>query len=477
MLLRPRAALATVLALHCALSPVDVLAQQVLAGAASRAGTGTASAAAASVGASAAGRGALFALEMAPSSLFPSVTTTPGAVRPAATLAAVAVPASTLEDAGLEGTSRAPDAQTPDPITAVVVAPETLAESAGAVAQDKEWAGSFFDRSKPHSTRAERLLSRGEQTIAFMPPVLQAPITGAVSSRLGKRFLPTALVARWGKVPAASAPKPAFDEDGYGGPNHAPLNLRGRIGLGVRYGVMITGAAFVIEYAVGLLTSLPLEWLGSGALESVGRVELLISMGPRLLAETLKDHPFWFLAVSLPAKIFKEELTYRGVQFLGYFAFVMAARWGLTRFSALANAVPDIGYVRSTLQWLAAKLTMTPYVVAAWLVALNFAGAHTLHWGDNPAVFFTQFIASLILTRAAYRTHSLIAPFTAHLVFSLLTMAAIMLALHAAPGAAAAYQLALGVGSVSYLAYRLARRAVLKRLAQTVPPIPPVEPA
>jgi hypothetical protein len=481
--------------LLCALSPVEtVLAKNSVVGAASRAGSNAASTAGASIG----GRDAPLPIIVGSLSTSGLQTLSVSiAASPVWTVRAVAVSVA----AGHQDEGRAvaswTSAQVPGPITTViaanhetlttnvdvsVVVPDAGAPDKLSFAQYWEWAGTFFDRSKPRLTRSERLLSRGERTIAFLPPVLQVPITGAVSSRLGKYVLPTAFRARWGHVPPASAPKPAYDTDDFGGPKYVPMNIRGRLALGARYGVMLTGAAFAVEYAVALLTSLPLEWLGSGALESVGRVELLISMGPRLLAETLKEHPFWFLAVDLPKQLFIEELGYRGLQFFGYFGVAMAVRWGLARFSALINAVPDIGYVRSTEQWIAAKLISKPYFPAAWLIASNFAAAHALHWGNNPGVFFTQFVAGLILARAAYRTRSLLAPFTAHLVFSLLTMASMVLALHfLLPGAAAAYQLALGIGSIGYLAYRLARRAVLKRLALkalvSAPPAFPVEPA
>ena len=312
------------------------------------------------------------------------------------------------------------------------------------------WLGGIFDRSKAKSG--------AERFVAALPSGVRETLRGRLEGSVGRALVAPADRARLSRALEASKVERApFDTDQYGGPNPAKLGLKARLAVGARYGLLMTGAAALINLAAGALWMLPWQELPGGAVESMGRVALLVDWAPTAIAEALANGPLSFLMVSLPAAAVAEEFSYRGVQFLLYFAGALGVSKLAARASRLLASAPDIGFVRSMFEGLANTVArLKPFRAAAVMTALNFALAHQTMWGWDPTFLAVQFVAGLLLARVAYRTRSLTAPVAAHFLFNLLVLAPLALGPLGVPAAAA-----ITFGSAGYLLYRLARRSAL----------------
>lgn len=221
----------------------------------------------------------------------------------------------------------------------------------------------------------------------------------------------------------------------------------------------------VLSYPLSLLPGRydsPQDWLGA-----LGRAELLTEVGPDQLAQIAARAPYGFLLETLPQLLAKEEFIFRGAVFLALFvAWIVAARVS-SRLSEALKALPDISLLvlaRKMLETLG-KSARLAYPLAAAIGAASFTFFHFDAWGIEPYYMAFHVAGALVLTRVAYVTRGLLAPFLAHYSFIVLTLVPPILALHyALPNASrftdiALSCLALAVSFYFYGSHRAARRA------------------
>jgi len=164
-----------------------------------------------------------------------------------------------------------------------------------------------------------------------------------------------------------------------------------------------------------------------------------------------------------------EELRHRVMQFGGWFIATALARPVASKISSVLDDIPDISGLRRVIQWTLRqieKISANSYTIAASISAFGFAGAHVAMWGFSPYLLFYHAAMGLALAHVAYRSRFVAAPFIAHYLFNVMTIALGVL-VPAALGAQAASiaGTVLGLGSAAFLYYQARSWRKAKRAA------------
>lgn len=267
-----------------------------------------------------------------------------------------------------------------------------------------------------------------------------APVRGSLAAA-GRAFaarilfqsvgplLPDDVSERVSKASGVPVPEPPSNRDAYGGPlKTEPMTFKQRVAYGAKWGMNLIGISSLLQLIASPLLKL-WDWqlsLPSGILEGLGRVELLVNLGPAAIANGLVTRPISFLLFSVPVHSFVEELIYRGLQFgLLFIALASirpAARWLSAK---LANAEDLFGWrttAQTVLKW-AQGISSYAFPLAATWAGTKFAIAHFEAWGADPFSYLTRVVLAYGLAFVAYRSRSLLASGVAHTVFNLVPLA------------------------------------------------------
>lgn len=278
------------------------------------------------------------------------------------------------------------------------------------------------------------------------------------ASALG-RLLPTGIYSKLAEPGAEPpAPKKPSNTDEWGGPKSEARTIRGQALYGLKWAFNLVGITTLLSLTLGAVlavTPWPI-YLPETLLHLSGRVELLINYGPKAIAELLANAPISFLFVKVPVAVAMEEFSYRLVSFAQMFLTLAALKPIASWASDKLGALPDLYRIPTLARRLLARvggLSRLAFPLAASSSALSFALAHVGEWGVDPFVLTVQLIAGLVLARTAYVSRGLVAPFVAHLGFTLITLLAPMLMINGFHGVGALLSMAVGIAGVVALYY------------------------
>ncbi|MBI5595931.1 MAG: trypsin-like peptidase domain-containing protein [Elusimicrobia bacterium] len=310
------------------------------------------------------------------------------------------------------------------------------------------------------------------------PAVVTRPLSAGM--RLAKRalavsplgrLLPAQTAQDWGRAPPA--PRTAFSSDEFGGPQplkpaaseggrlrRAAAWLGRDLAYGAKWALTLFGLSGLLQITVKPLAAM-VPWVESiphGLMGAFGRFELLAGFGPYEIAQGVAEAPLTFLGLAVPGAVLMEELTYRLASFGLSFLLLSAVRPAAQGLAAFLDKVPDLFGVRSAAQWAlrkAAAVSGLAFPLAASYSAYAFAAAHFAAWGVAPFTLALHLSLGLALAWTAYRSRGLVAPFTAHLGYNLLSIAVGVAApLLMLPQAAALTAVLAGVFAASFAYYQ-----------------------
>jgi S1-C subfamily serine protease len=246
--------------------------------------------------------------------------------------------------------------------------------------------------------------------------------------------------------------------DEFGGPLTEPMNLKQRVGYGLKQGLNLVGIGALLNVTLRPILDLfpwP-QYLTDATLRGFGRVALLTKYGPNEIVAGLADSPATFLGISLPMAVTMEEITYRllgfGLTFLALAAVKPFTRWLSSMIDGLPDASGVVGGAKRVLK-IGEWLTHFAFPIAAALSSVNFAVAHFAMWGFSPFVFALNLILGLFLARTAYKSRGLTSPIIAHLIFNFVTIGGMLVAMSFSPLTGAAFAIVAGLIGVASLLY------------------------
>jgi hypothetical protein len=262
-------------------------------------------------------------------------------------------------------------------------------------------------------------------------------------------------------------PPPLPDPNHPSKAGHFALNLRRNVAYGLKWGGNMMGMAVLIQIVLGTILAVS-GWqlhVPDSVLHSMGRVELLTSMGPEQIAQALVFSPIRFLFETLPLLTALETLKYLVLP-----SFLFLSPWLLMQIKKRPIASLALKFVRGSARamgWNEEKtaravklLAKAAFPIIAMISAFHFSTAHFAAWGASPLNLVLFGSLGYVLAHVLYRSRSLTAPFVAHLTFSVAFILSLLLPLP--------LLLAVYAASVVFLFinWRLHRKAVAAAYAQ-----------
>lgn len=340
--------------------------------------------------------------------------------------------------------------------------------------ESSERASTFFDALR-RASRDGAQAAADEAPQAEPAPQAQAPAPKAAvraeamlrsfgrkvaSSALG-RLLPAGVASRLaGPEAEPPAPKKPSNTDEWGGPKSEAMTLKGQALYGLKWALNLVGITTLLSLTLGPLVAVtPWQlYVPDFLLQMSGRVELLVNFGPQAIMDQLAASPLGFFFLKVPIAVAGEELSFRLLGFAKNFLLLAAARPVAGWIAEKLGALPNLFNIVSLFQRLLGRLGRVSgwaFPIAAALSASSFALAHVGEWGFDPFVLAVQAIAGLALARTAYVSRGLVAPFTAHLAFTLLTLAAPALVVAGLVGLGSTMSILVGLAGVVALFYNV----------------------
>ena len=200
------------------------------------------------------------------------------------------------------------------------------------------------------------------------------------------------------------------------------------VGYGLKWGFNLFAIGTILDTVVApLITGLPWQLLFSeAALHTIGRTELLTSMGAMQIASGMAMSPLAFLALALPVAVVMEELRFRLMSFGGWFLGTALIRPFASKLSSVLATLPDASGLRGTLQFILNRIgniSKHSFVIGAVASSIGFASAHIALWGFHPTLLLYHAVMGYALAHIAYRSRFVLAPFIAHYTVNALMIA------------------------------------------------------